>query len=345
MVKLGKSIVKKSLLYLVTSFVLFIVLYFLLTFGRGSGQGVSTTSTSYGSRSSTSTTTTNSPFSHIIAINRLKRLDRQKRLHHILKNAINLSPITDYTIQVATDKDTDWASNQRAQAINNMNVGEIAVYASHVAALSRVVRDQLPYTLILEDDVDMDVNMINQVKSVMYPLKSPFNTSLKALDWDIVYFGHCLEERNNPREILYRSLPIPPPPRHIWSKHPALSKAMTSVFSNPYSDQVFGLAKAVRPLCLHAYAVSLPGALKILSAIPVTTPEIHLQIDDTIADLFGAAAAASSHDVDVELKGYTVNPQMIIQKRKGIKSDLRPDSYLYDLGEPEPLFSATESSS
>lgn len=339
MVKLGKSIVKKSLLYLITSFALFFVLYFALTSGGGGGGGMAGVSAGV-SAGQGSTTSSQSPFSHIIAINRLKRLDRQKRLHHILKNAINFSPISDYSIQLATDKDTDWASNQRAQVIKNMNVGEIAVYASHVAALSRVVRDQLPFTLILEDDVDMDVNMINQVKSVMYPLKSPLNTSQEALDWDIVYFGHCLEERNNPRAILYPSLPIPPPPRAIWSKHPGLYKKMTAspFSSNPYSHQVFGLSKAIRPLCLHAYAVSLPGALKILSAIPVSTSEIHLQIDDTIADLFASGSG-------VGLQGYTVNPQMIIQTRKGIKSDLRPDSYLYDLGEPAPLFSATASSS
>ena len=165
-------------------------------------------------------------------------------------------------------------------------------------------------SLILEDDVDMDVNIVNQVKGIMEPIKND-------ADWDIIYFGHCLEERNNPRNIIHSSSTIQPP-----SKYPTYAK--------DYQSQRFHLAKAVRPLCLHAYAVSLRGAIKILSHIPISTDEIKLQIDDSIADLLQQG----------KLEGYTVNPQMIIQKRKGMKSDLRPDSYLYDLGEPDPIHSA-----
>ncbi|KAF7316273.1 hypothetical protein MIND_00146000 [Mycena indigotica] len=98
----------------------------------------------------------------------------------------------------------------------------VACWHSHLSAIKRAVSQP---TLILEDDVDMEVDISERLRSVWSSL---------PLDWDILYLGHCWSNESY----------FPPLP----SQEPSLVR----------------LHPSNAPLCTHAYAVSPTGALRLL---------------------------------------------------------------------------------
>ncbi|CAG8560402.1 8142_t:CDS:1 [Acaulospora morrowiae] len=65
---------------------------------------------------------------------------------------------------------------------HHKNPNHKACYVSHYRILDSIVSKGYKSSLILEDDVDMEVNFLSLVKNVFRLLPS---------DWEIIYFGHC----------------------------------------------------------------------------------------------------------------------------------------------------------
>ncbi|KAF7305195.1 hypothetical protein MKEN_01234700 [Mycena kentingensis (nom. inval.)] len=109
-------------------------------------------------------------------------------------------------------------------------LGPVACYHSHKAVIEATASSSLP-SLILEDDVDFDVDIKEQLRTVWHLLPP---------DWDIVFLGHCWgDEERYPALFSLTPLPADLPPSRI-TVHPSH-----------------------RPLCNHGYAVSPAGARRL----------------------------------------------------------------------------------
>ncbi|CAG8772841.1 14754_t:CDS:1 [Racocetra fulgida] len=112
-------------------------------------------------------------------------------------------------------------------------------------------------------------------------------------DWDILYLGHCAErdskyiETNLTAHVLHKS----------------------------------GFAQ-----CLHGYAVTAKGAMKLIEKLNIDKPKNHVDID--IPNLV----------VTGEITSYSIHPQIVVQF-KGVndKSDISPGV----IGETYPLMNST----
>ncbi|KAJ7064965.1 hypothetical protein C8F01DRAFT_1128944 [Mycena amicta] len=108
----------------------------------------------------------------------------------------------------------------------------IACWRSHYSVLMQAVSQQTgwssPVTLILEDDVDMELDIRARLGAVWGSLPP---------DWDVVFLGHCWSN-----ESYYPAIPI------LHKEHNTLSR----------------LHPSNAPLCTHGYAVSPAGASRLL---------------------------------------------------------------------------------
>ncbi|KAJ7115247.1 hypothetical protein C8R44DRAFT_629156 [Mycena epipterygia] len=110
----------------------------------------------------------------------------------------------------------------------------IACWHSHLSAIQYTSAHTPPKaSLILEDDIDMEVDIKHRLLSVW---------SLLPLDWDVVFLGHCWSN-----ESYYPSLELP------------TLLALHNAHAFPTR-----LHPSRAPLCTHAYALSASGARKLL---------------------------------------------------------------------------------
>ena len=152
---------------------------------------------------------------------------------------------------------------------------EVSVFASHVGILRHVFFNKIPSVLILEDDADTSVESF-QVGSKML---SDFNQT-----WDMIFLGHCFESD------FIDSVPV--------------------LVDNNSEHKLYASRK---PLCAHAYVVSLQGAKKLLEILPPIT-----EIWETIDMMY------SIHIQRKDISAFTLQP-MIFSQNDFQKSDLRQE--------------------
>ncbi|KAJ6605338.1 hypothetical protein DFH09DRAFT_202912 [Mycena vulgaris] len=146
-----------------------------------------------------------------------------------LPTASDSQPLT-----CATENFTLLPYSPGLQEYKILSRSRIACWYSHLSVIQRTAA-HLPEktSLILEDDVDMEVDIKDRLLSVW---------SLLPPDWDILFLGHCWSNE---------------------SYHPALGPP--SGFSPQLKPALqTRLHPSRAPLCTHAYALSPTGAQKLL---------------------------------------------------------------------------------
>jgi hypothetical protein len=142
---------------------------------------------------------------------------------------------------------------------------------------SRMVRDQIPSALFIEDDSDWDVTLKAQLfefahgtrylqetddisRSRELPVKtySPYGD-----DWDLLWIGHCGIENHKDRDQKYWVIQDDPTaiPKHLRKWHNRQPNFTPVALNGTNSRIVFTPRNG---LCTSSYALSLRGARKLL---------------------------------------------------------------------------------
>ncbi|GAA5973759.1 hypothetical protein JCM11641_005121 [Rhodosporidiobolus odoratus] len=148
----------------------------------------------------------------------------------------------------------------------------IATWFSHTTLWQRVIDEQLPSVLILEDDVDAEW----QVERIWRQIEKKLPKA-----WDIVYLGDCGgREGENP------------------------------AYLHPY------LHRSTSPICLHAYALSLRGASRLLNLLhssPWTAFSSPLDLQLSYLIRLGIG----------QINAFSLDPPLFIQREDDEFSDIR----------------------
>ncbi|KAI9476784.1 hypothetical protein BX667DRAFT_323445 [Coemansia mojavensis] len=133
------------------------------------------------------------------------------------------------------------------EAINNgylINGTHLACYLSHLSLYRRIIAENIQTALIFEDDVDMEWDLKQRHKQIMDEVQLEYQN-----DWDMLYLGHCTSDINEPQQ------------------------AGTDV----------ELYEAEYPMCLHAYAVTLECAKRLLVLLEERLKTVGKDIDLILA--------------------------------------------------------------
>jgi GR25 family glycosyltransferase involved in LPS biosynthesis len=156
---------------------------------------------------------------------------------------IEILQLVDIDFEVVDAIDINSFEIQQAAKVNNLRVGETACYASHMSVLRQALIGKFATILVLEDDIDMDLGVKEQFFEIFEALDGR-----RDIPWDILFFGHCLEERG--------------------------------LFVMKTTN--FDLLQAVHPSCTHAYGITANGIEKMLNAYQnyINSPEkLEIPID------------------------------------------------------------------
>lgn len=118
--------------------------------------------------------------SHIFIINMKRRPERHHRMQHVMHN-LNLR----YVLWNAIDPlhNSKWKTRyleDRHKYSNFISMGAYGVLKTNIAILTYAIHHNLPYLLLLEDDVCFHKQFHTKFTAIMQQL---------PLDWDIVYLG------------------------------------------------------------------------------------------------------------------------------------------------------------
>ncbi|THU85998.1 hypothetical protein K435DRAFT_970456, partial [Dendrothele bispora CBS 962.96] len=165
----------------------------------------------------------------------------------------------------------------------------VATYHSHLTAVRRIVDDntklgvdlhrepgkvQDHIALVLEDDIDMEVDIKARMAELM---------PLLPYDWDMLFLGFCWSKETEHAEII-------------------------GEYSRPIKNH---LHPSFQPRCLHAYALSPAGAVRLLKHLRHPPYAYGRSVDLATEWLVW----------EKRLKSFTVVPPVIIQ-RKVTKTDI-----------------------
>ncbi|CAG8558529.1 6748_t:CDS:1 [Dentiscutata heterogama] len=128
-------------------------------------------------------------YEHVYVINLEYRIDRRKKME-ALGDYLGL----DLDIIKAVNKFDNGALSRLN--MSNLEAGPKACYLSHYSVIESIVKNGYKNTMILEDDVDMELNITDIMSEVHRNLPN---------NWDILYLGSCHEEGN---ELLKTNLTI-----------------------------------------------------------------------------------------------------------------------------------------
>lgn len=145
-----------------------------------------------------------------------------------------------------------------------LNLGEIACSLSHRNLYEAMIENGWKKVLVLEDDVLPVEENLQQLPAALQEL---------PVDWELVYLGYLKHEKVTAGLKLKQSFYkiISAFGLMAWSY-----KMVSNLLPRPYSVH---LKKAGFHDCTHAYAVSLPGAKKLLKA---QTPVVY-RADDLLS--------------------------------------------------------------
>ncbi|KAF9042220.1 hypothetical protein BJ165DRAFT_1349464 [Panaeolus papilionaceus] len=163
----------------------------------------------------------------------------------------------------------------------------IACWHSHLSVIHKhansMLSDNGGVAIILEDDIDMEMDIHQQLKSLWPSLPN---------DWDIVFLGYCWSNENyHPPLGAHGQLPLPS-------------------YQNPRPLK-YRLHNSKSPKCTHAYALSRVGARRLLLHLRHPPFAYSRAIDQAISWLVESG----------RLKSFSVVPSLVIQ-RKVTDSDI-----------------------
>ncbi len=167
--------------------------------------------------------------------------------------------------QAKTDRTYDEQQAKKLQRQGKaLNLGEIACSLSHRMVYAEMLKNNWKKVLILEDDVLPNVEHMNQLPAALEELPA---------DWELVYLGYLKHEKVTTalktKQFFYKILSAIG--LMAWSY-----KMVTNLLPKPFSRH---LKKAGFHDCTHAYAVTLEGAKKLLTA---QTPVVY-RADDLLS--------------------------------------------------------------
>ncbi|CAG8486100.1 19647_t:CDS:1 [Cetraspora pellucida] len=125
--------------------------------------------------------------------------------------------------------------------------GAKACYLSHYDVYKSIVENGYDKTLILEDDIDMELEIFDIMPGIHRNLPN---------DWELLFLGHC---------------------------HERMGK--TTILDNELSNKTNKLHTAEHPQCTHAYAVTASAAKKLLEILDIDHINTDLAIDMELARL------------------------------------------------------------
>lgn len=166
-----------------------------------------------------------------------------------------------------------------------MSEGEIACSLSHLGVYKMMVENNWQRILIFEDDVAPDLDNLHLIPDTLNELPG---------DWEFVYFGY-LKHENVTTALLLKQF--------FYKIFSALGlmkwsyKMVSNLLPTHYSAHV---KKAGFHDCLHAYAISLEGARKLIAA---QTPVVY-----RADDLAGALIMKGT------IKGFVTEPKFFNQE-------------------------------
>ena len=117
---------------------------------------------------------------------------------------------------------------------------ESACYLSHMGVWRTIIDQHLPYALIFEDDIVLRKRF-----------RSLLPKFFEVITYDLVYFGHCFEQRNG-----------------------TLLHTINS----------FEIRRSVKPRCIHAYIISQHGASTFLDYL--NAHKTRIPIDMLMEEIF-----------------------------------------------------------
>lgn len=120
-------------------------------------------------------------------------------------------------------------------------LGEIGCALSHKKIYQKIVDENIPYAIILEDDATLEKELSMVMKKIM----------VSSLPWDLILLGHYKSNKAGLRS-----------PISLWHKHPITS----SFILGRLADFGYGA---------HGYMITLEGAQKLLAELK----KIHKPID------------------------------------------------------------------
>ncbi|CAG8714295.1 4805_t:CDS:1 [Racocetra fulgida] len=118
---------------------------------------------------------------------------------------------------------------------------------SHYYIYESIVKNGYNRSLILEDDVDMELDIFDIMSGIHRNLPN---------DWEILYLGHC----------------------HEWIED-------TKILDNELFANHNKLHTAVHPQCTHAYAITASAAKKLLEILDIEHTKVDKAIDVELANL------------------------------------------------------------
>ncbi|KAF2838871.1 glycosyltransferase family 25 protein [Patellaria atrata CBS 101060] len=154
----------------------------------------------------------------------------------------------------------------------------LGCWRAHMNAIQKIVREQIPSALIMEDDADWDVTLKAQMaefaRATLHIESLSPTTSHQTLpattpdspygtDWDLLWLGHCGTRNREDRDQPYYLIPSDPTavPQSQWG-YPRRQPNMTPApLAGTYNRIVY---EPVRGLCMFGYALSLRGARRLL---------------------------------------------------------------------------------
>lgn len=205
-----------------------------------------------------------------------------------------MSAVDDYSMPTGILSDVHWMK---------LTPARVACWYSHVSAIrtfiDRADTQSEDVALFLEDDIDMEKDIADRLSGIWKVLPT---------GWDIVLLGESTEiyfisfqtEKNNCTTFIYEG--------HGWS-----NESFYSPLSTPNTDLATHLHPSYAPKCTHAYALSLPGARRLLQHLRYPPFAYSRALDHAFAWLIESG----------RLRAYSVVPSVVVQ-RKDTPSDILP---------------------
>jgi GR25 family glycosyltransferase involved in LPS biosynthesis len=255
-------------------------------------------------------------FQSVFAINFAARTDK--------KDTITLtSALTGFDVEWLLAVAAEDVSTKAAPPTWNHSLqspGALGCWRAHMDAMQHIVHDHISTALILEDDADWDIllkSQLHQLSDAMHKLTNTttfFPTNPYTLNWDLLWLGHCRAGPSSLPQQIY-TVPHDPTVPPIPHRRAKWRQQHIPPFILHNSNRV--IFRAYAGMCTAAYAVTLPGAQKILSAVSLTSQNNPVDvsfsslcrgklIDDfrcfaTYPPLFGSHRAAGSGVRDSDL--------------------------------------------
>ncbi|CAD0028647.1 unnamed protein product [Aureobasidium pullulans] len=211
---------------------------------------------------------------NLLSIRGVKPIVAVSQLTSKRRNSLLLAAnITDIDITIPdqpiwTDEDVN---NFRTKNGSLITRGSAMAWMGHLNVLRWFLDSGLETMLVMEDDVDWDIHL--RTSQIVTPEQAGGYWG-NSEEWDILYLGHCgdmfsshswANETEVPRVAVSDTTLPSPEYMHI------LTRRFLREIGIPVKTRV--VHKSVSPLCTFGFALSRPGARRLLTDVAGSEPE------------------------------------------------------------------------